>query len=79
MYLKFLKIQNTCSKKHLNANTKYTEINAFKYKYTIQYFVFQIRVCILNYKYIPSLSEIQILFAIKPQWCKKKKILKVHL
>ena len=34
---------------------KINKKNVFKYKYKMQYFVFQIRVCILNYKYIPSL------------------------
>ena len=55
------KIQNsnTCCKEHLNTNTKYIKINAFKYKSKIQYFAFQIRICILNYKciqvWLPSL------------------------
>ena len=34
----------TCHKKRLNAHTKYTKLDVFKYK--IQYFVFQIRICI---------------------------------
>ena len=35
---KYLQIQ---IKKHLNANTKYTKINALKYKYKIQYLYFK--------------------------------------
>ena len=67
-----LKIQstNTCCKKYLITNAKYIKINVFKYRYKIQYFVFQIRIlyfkykiqnCILNAKYIPSLQYTRLL------------------